>query len=184
MRKYILFVFVVSTFFACQNDESATNNNPDAKVTDAVPGQPGSGDAVAPQPTAPALPEALPPQNPLREEQEVWEEEGKPTTWAAAGFDDPLKFKAGFEKFRTDLVANDKKEEIAGLIRFPIKRVKTKEEFLNQYNMIFNEGTKAYIMASNVNQIYRNQLGAMIAGGKIWFTPANNEYGFQIVTIN
>lgn len=185
--KTRLLISFLSAFllFACTNDpktegsESSGGETSPAIAEDQKPAEQPDLDSdskmavVKPTEPTPIVPE----------DQEIWSSEIQPGSYADAGFSDPMKFKSGFEKFRTDLVANNNKKAIADLIRFPCGRIKTREEFLKNYDQYFSESVRQAILGTDVNHIYRNALGAMVGDGLVWFGAADNAFGFEIVTI-
>ncbi|POY37049.1 hypothetical protein C3K47_08300 [Solitalea longa] len=98
-----------------------------------------------------------------------------PTSWSTAGFSDPVKFKLFVVSFK-DWVKNDQTDSIAAHIKFPLGKIKTAEEFKNNYPKLFDEPLKRAIEDQHLNQIFRNQQGAMMGSGAIWFIESNGNY--------
>lgn len=76
-----------------------------------------------------------------------------------------------------DNVKNDRKEEIAKIVSYPLKRenpipaVKNKTEFIKRYSQIFDADLKKEIGSSKINQDWQEMgwRGIMLNGGTIWF---------------
>ncbi|GEP94064.1 hypothetical protein [Chitinophaga cymbidii] len=132
------------------------------------------------------IPVAPPPGNPniddqLNAQDTLFEDGSVPTSWANAGFDDP----AGFKRFLLDFkgwVKEDKIDSIAAHVRFPLKNHKTPEAFKRAYPEIFDVNLKTAVDTQRVDRIFRNQQGAMLGNGQIWFSVVNGKY--KIIAIN
>jgi hypothetical protein len=97
------------------------------------------------------------------------EREGQPLTEADKAF---------FMKLKTVIERKDK-EWLATHISFPItvrlglarKPIKTREEFIINYDAIINSKVKLAVEKQEVNALFKNWRGLMVGDGEIWFTP-------------
>ena len=60
--------------------------------------------------------------------------------------------------------------------------MKEKKDFLANYDLYFNNKVKTGLKEQKLRQIYRNDEGAMIGKGNLWFSQTKN--GFRIIAIN
>lgn len=123
--------------------------------------------------------------------------EHKNNRYAVCGIKDPIKFEKTFNTLK-ELVAKDKKEKVAEYVLYPINvyndengtklEIKNKEDFIKNYDKIFNKKVKEAFINQNVKETFVNYQGVMVNNGEIWFGVkyANNldteEYG--IIAIN
>lgn len=109
---------------------------------------------------------------------------------------------AGHEDFREDpykfaqeiirLVEEEKKDELARLISFPIRvdvdgdetYVQNKMEFVEIYDQIANEQWKSGVLHADVSQMISNYMGYGMGSGKIWFAEVIGQEGYWIYAIN
>jgi len=105
----------------------------------------------------------------------VFEDGSRPTTWANAGFDDPVRFKRFLVKYK-EWARRDQVDSIAAHIRFPIRGAGSAAWFKEQYPHIFNRHLKAVIFRQRLDRIFRNGQGAMIGNGDIWFVEERGRY--------
>ncbi len=111
----------------------------------------------------------------------LFEDGTVPTSWSAAGFDDPAGFKQFMLRFK-DWVKNDQKDSVTAHVQFPLREYKTEKSFLTSYGKIFDASLKAKVDSQRLDRIFRNQQGAMIGSGEIWFASLPN--GYRIIAIN
>lgn len=113
----------------------------------------------------------------------VFADGSKPTSWKSAGIDDSLAFKR-FLKHVQYWVANGQKDSVASVIAFPLRnpKIKSKEEFLKNYDTYINDKVKKALAAVNFKQLFRNNNGVMIGSGEMWFGQKNKR--FAIIAIN
>lgn len=104
-----------------------------------------------------------------------------PTGWGTATIKDASDFKIFLIKFK-ELVANDDSENIAELIRYPIKDLKSKSDFLNNYSRIFSPAIKDAVKQQRLDRIFRRDQGAMIGNGEIWFQQVGRSY--KVIGLN
>lgn len=102
-----------------------------------------------------------------------------PTTWDIAGITDPVGFKKFLLTLQTAVLAHDKNIVVASL---DTKKF-TKEDALNNYDILFNPKVVNAFQNLNIHQIFRNYQGAMIGNGTVWFEQ-NNDGTFSILAIN
>jgi len=178
MYKIILAASFVSIVLSC-ND---TGNKQVDTVTDTIQKTDESGngrlDAIPPVTDSSfALTTAE------MEDDSVFANGSMPTSWAAAGIDDPVAFKK-FLKHLQYWVAHDKRDSVAAVIAYPMKHpaVKNKQQFLAGYDMYMNKGVKNALKEQNYRQIFRRDQGAMIGSGQLWL--AQTPQGFRITAIN
>ena len=97
-----------------------------------------------------------------------------PASWENAGIKDPsamIEFIRSFQKW----TRNNLSDSIAANMNFPTKKWKTKSDFINAYPTVFTDSFKLAIAKQNLRQVFRNQNGAMIADGKVWFVEENGK---------
>lgn len=109
--------------------------------------------------------------------------------YSIAGFDDSAKVEQFVKKLQ-EWVAQDKKEEIANVIRFPLNvqisgrriALRNKNDFLRRYSEVFNSRVKDAVLKQDSSNLFGNWQGAMIGNGEIWIHPGNDS--IKIITIN
>lgn len=104
-----------------------------------------------------------------------------PTSWANAGITDVKGLKL-FLKQVQQWVMNNDKEKLAASVRYPLKGITTEQELIKAYDKVFTRDVKLAFASINFHQIFRNQKGVMLGGGKVWITQTGNE--FSIFAIN
>lgn len=85
----------------------------------------------------------------------------------------------------------DDKAKVAAMISYPLlmihgsrkTHIKTKAEFLGQYEAIFDAHVRQAIAQQSVKCLFGNYQGAMIGDGEVWFREQPNGT-MKIVTIN
>ncbi len=117
-----------------------------------------------------------------RKDDSVFGDGSIPTSWSDAGIYDSNAFKLSFKKFQR-FVKFNKRDEIANLIQFPIRRIKNKKNFFKKYDKIFTDEFKNRIADQKLNQLWRNFQGVMIAGGRLWFGQDQATHEIQIIDI-
>lgn len=124
----------------------------------------------------------LPITNPDLEDDSIFDDGSKPTAWEVAGITRVYALKI-FIKDLQYMVANDNKEEISKLIRYPLNStIKTKSDFLDDYNKIITPKIKAALAKANLKQLFRNYKGVMIGNGEVWIAQEGKD--FKIIAIN
>jgi len=133
-----------------------------------------------PTPKPPIIDNELP--NEYQHKKQLFLDSTVSPAWDEAGFKNANKFINFFKQFQL-LVRDDRKEDIARLIKFPLRNLKNKKEFLEHYDEIFNPEFKREIKEQAPLEIYRDKNGAMIGNdGQLWFKPKGD--GFVIVVMN
>ncbi len=104
-------------------------------------------------------------------------------SWSDAGF----KNGNAAIKFYQNLQLNikyDEKEQVAKHIKFPLRDMTTKKEFLANYFKIFTPEYKRELLEQNPFELFRNKNGCMAGNdGQLWFKP-NGKGGFIIFELN
>lgn len=111
----------------------------------------------------------------------LFEDGSRPSSWANAGFNNPVAFKKFVLRLK-EWVKNDSIGQIAAHIRFPLRKTANAQEFARQYHSLFNTTAKEAIANQRPDRIFRNQDGAMLANGLIWIVPSGKDY--TITAIN
>ncbi len=112
----------------------------------------------------------------------VFADGSKPTAWDIAGITRVHELKI-FVKDLQYLVANDNKEQVSKLIRYPLNStIKTEADFLADYNNIITPKVKDALAKANLRQLFRNYKGVMIGNGEIWIVQEGKD--FKIIAIN
>ena len=186
MKKYLLRIAILSLLFAC-NDNTA-------------PGETSSTDAIVPKiDSAPIAADTPAPRNDTgntlkdsslgigltseeMRDDSVFSDGSKPSSWENAGFTDVKGFKLFLKKLQL-LVLNNDKEQLAKLVKYPIqKTIKTEQDFIKNYEVVFSKAARLSIARINFSQVFRNDKGAMSEDGKVWFAQDGNT--FRIIAIN
>ncbi len=117
------------------------------------------------------------------EDDSVFSDGSMPTSWANAGFDNPLAFKK-FLKHLQYWVATDQRDSVAAVVAYPLHHpaVKNAQQFLAGYDKYMREQVKKALKEQNLRQIFRRDQGAMIGNGELWFSETPQ--GFRIIGIN
>ena len=157
---YSIFVLIVS---CNQNEETSTEKKDSGSVIDSN-----------------TL--GIPVTNPDMEDDSVFADGSKPSSWDIAGIKNVFALKI-FVKDLQYMVANENKEEISKLVRYPLNStIKTKSDFLANYDKIITPKVKDAVAKANLRQLFRNYKGVMIGDGAIWI--AQEEKDFKIIAIN
>jgi len=127
-----------------------------------------------------ALKESGPYWNEMHADDLEWEGT-VPTGWGTATIKNAVDFKTFMIKFKR-WVAEDDVESISKLIRLPIKEINSKAEFKNNYSRIFTPEMKEAIASQRLDRIFRNDQGAMIGNGDVWFQQIGRDY--KIIALN
>jgi hypothetical protein len=77
-----------------------------------------------------------------------------------------------------DAVKNDNRGWVADHVSFPInikiggeqRAIKTRQEFLVQYESVFNDKVRRAIEIQQPDALFKNWRGLMVGNGEIWFT--------------
>ncbi|GAA0178332.1 hypothetical protein SH2C18_14040 [Clostridium sediminicola] len=123
--------------------------------------------------------------------------EYKDNRYEVAGINDPIEFQKVFNTVK-ELVSNGDKERVAEYILYPLNvyasadkptlKIENKEEFIKNYDKIFNEQVKTALANQKVEETFVNYQGVMVKNGEIWFgaISANNSspQQYKIIAIN
>ena len=105
-----------------------------------------------------------------------------PTSWAIAGITDVKGLKLFIKQLQQWVITNDK-EKLAAVIKYPLnKTIKTKDQLIANYDMVFTKEVKLSFATINFNQLFRNTKGVMTDGGKVWLIQQGKE--FKIIALN
>lgn len=103
-------------------------------------------------------------------------------SWSDAGFVSGNRMIKFFQNFQF-LVKDRNKEGIAALIKFPLRSIQTRKEFMDSFDYIFDETVTEEVFEQNPFELYRDKNGCMAGNdGQVWFKPTGKS--FQIVDIN
>lgn len=180
MNRYFSLSFFLAALLACNNQSAETKTA--ATDTAAAKMQPDTAvarvDSSAKTITTPTELTA----DEMKDDS-VFSDGSKPTSWANAGIDDPVAFKKTLKQLQY-WAANNEKDSIANLLAYPLAhpRIKNKKAFLDNYDQLFNEKVKKALKEQKLNQIFRNDQGAMIGNGALWFSKWKGVY--KIFSIN
>lgn len=112
----------------------------------------------------------------------VFKDGSKPTSWDNAGITDVKGLKLFIKQLQQWIISNNK-EKLASVVRYPLnKYMKTKENVLANYDLIFTKGVELSFATTNFSQLFRNANGVMLDGGKVWINQQGK--GFKIIAIN
>lgn len=108
--------------------------------------------------------------------------------YEVAGIDNSLEFNKTFLIIKK-LVANNDKEQVANYIIYPLKvntptkkfTIKTKKEFITQYDTIFTNEIKTALTNQKVKDLFVNYQGVMVKNGEIWLGQSNSKYGIIVI---
>ena len=117
----------------------------------------------------------------------VFNNGSRPADWSVSGIGDPNQLKIFIKNLRF-WVEHGNKDSIAHHIQYPLQKqlVNSPEEFIKNYDNIFNKKVINALNDQKLSQIFRNQQGAMLGDGMLWirnFSPGFEE-DFKIVAIN
>lgn len=105
----------------------------------------------------------------------LFEDGTEPSTWENAGFTDARGFKLFLLQFKS-WVRQDRVDSIVAHTRFPLGHIKNKEGFLKKYNQLFDDRLKDVVAQQRLDRIFRNEHGAMLGRGDIWFNVQDGRY--------
>ena len=104
-----------------------------------------------------------------------------PVKWENAGFTDVKGFKLFLKQLQL-WVRDNNKEELANVIRYPLKNVSSRAQLMQSYDAIFTKPVKLSFATINFSQIFRNSQGAMTESGLVWFRQLGDS--FRIIAVN
>jgi len=104
-----------------------------------------------------------------------------PTGWSTATINDPVKFKLFLIGFK-EMIKKDDVDNIAGLVRYPLKDIKNTTEFKTNYSRLITDELKTAVADQRLDRIFRNSQGAMMGNGELWFQNIGGDY--KIISID
>jgi hypothetical protein len=127
---------------------------------------------------------------PMRAQTTPDSEACKGSTVDLQGADLAQKSRAFLSELQKTVKAEDK-AKVAAMISYPLlvihgsrrTRIKTKAEFLGQYEAIFDAHVRQTIAQQSAKCLFGNYQGAMIGDGEVWFREQPNRT-MKIVTVN
>jgi hypothetical protein len=113
----------------------------------------------------------------------VFSDGSRPISWRNAGVSDPVALKKIIRKLQV-WVRDNQVDSISGYLVYPMRNpgIKDKSDFKLNYRDYITEGVKAALADQRLNQVFRNEQGAMIGQGQMWFRQKDNN--IQIIAIN
>ncbi len=113
----------------------------------------------------------------------VFSDGSVPTSWSNAGIKDSVNAKKFIRQLQV-WVAGSRPDSIAPHLDYPLKNpaIADQAAFVKNYPLYFNDAVKSALMSQNLSQVFRNQQGVMIGGGRLWLTEKNNN--MLIIAIN
>jgi hypothetical protein len=127
---------------------------------------------------------------PVRAQSTPDSEACKGSTVDLQGADFAQKSRTFLSELQNAVKAEDK-AKVAAMISYPLlvidgsrkTHIKTKAEFLNQYDAIFEAHVRQAIARQSAKCLFGNYQGAMIGDGEVWFREQQNGT-MKIVTVN
>ncbi len=112
----------------------------------------------------------------------VFRDGSRPSEWQTAGITDVKGLKLFIKQLQLWVAANDR-NKLAAAIDYPLnKTIKTKEDFLAYYDNVFTKDIRQSFSNINFRQLFRNEHGVMLEGGKVWLSQQGKD--FKISAIN
>lgn len=113
----------------------------------------------------------------------VFTDGSRPVSWENAGVSDPLALKKFIRKLQV-WVRDNQVDSISGYLVYPMRNpgIKDKSDFKLNYRDYITDGVKTALADQRLNQVFRNEQGAMIGQGQIWLRQKDNN--IQIIAIN
>ena len=113
----------------------------------------------------------------------VFSDGARPVSWENAGVSDPIAMKKFIRKLQV-WVRDNQVDSISGYLKYPMRNpgIKDKTDFKLNYRDYFTDGVKTALADQRLNQVFRNEQGAMIGQGQIWLLQKDNN--IQIIAIN
>ncbi|MEO5942553.1 MAG: hypothetical protein ABIP30_12100 [Ferruginibacter sp.] len=170
MNKYFLAFFSILIFASCQNkntQQTVVNDTAQTTADNSL-----SNKEAVPIPTISAQ---------ELQDDSVFTDGSVATSWENAGFTDIKGFKLFLKQMQLWVMDNNK-QQLADAVQYPLKNIKTPEQMVTAYDSVFTKEVKLSFAMLHFNQIFRNQQGAMIGDGKVWFRQDGKQ--FKIVAIN
>ena len=174
MKKYFLFVVIISIVFLACNQGTKQKTEEIATITDST-----TSSKIAPATEIMKVSELSAEE--LKDDS-VFADGSKPTSWANAGITDEKGLKLFIKQVQQWIVTNDR-EKLASVIKYPVnKTIKSKDEFISNYDAVFTKQVQLSFATVNFNQLFRNAKGVMTNDGKVWIAQMGKD--FKIIAIN
>jgi hypothetical protein len=170
MNKYFFTLLSVVIFASCQNKNTLQTVVNDTTQTTTDNSLPNNNAVTIPTISAQEL-----------QDDSVFTDGSVPTSWENAGFTDVKGFKLFLKQMQLWVMDNNK-QQLADAVHYPLKNIKMPEQMVAAYDSVFTKEVKLSFAMLHFNQISRNQHGAMIGDGKVWFRQEGKQ--FKIVAIN
>jgi hypothetical protein len=105
-----------------------------------------------------------------------------PASWKTAHINDVKGLKLFIKQLQQWVITNDR-EMLAAAVQYPLDDViKTRESLIVNFDNVFTKAVKLSLATTNFNQLFRNERGVMLDGGKIWLAQKGDN--FKIISIN
>ena len=174
MKKYFLFVVIISIVFLACNQGTKQKTEEIATITDST-----TSSKIAPATEIMKVSELSAEE--LKDDS-VFADCSKPTSWANACITDEKGLKLFIKQVQQWIVTNDR-EKLASVIKYPVnKTIKSKDEFISNYDAVFTKQVQLSFATVNFNQLFRNAKGVMTNDGKVWIAQMGKD--FKIIAIN
>ena len=174
MKKYFLFVVTLSIACLACNQSAKQKTEETATIADST-----TSSKIGPATEIMKVSELS--ADELKDDS-VFADGSKPTSWANAGINDEKGLKLFIKKVQQWIVTNDK-EKLGSVIKYPVnKSIKTKEEFISNFDAVFTKQVQLSFATVNFSQLFRNAKGVMTNDGKVWIGQTGKD--FKIIAIN
>ena len=174
MKKYFLFIVTVSIVSLACNQGTKQITKETATITDSTTSS-KIGPATEIMKVSELSAEEL-------KDDSVFADGSKPTSWVNAGITDEKGLKIFIKQVQQWIVTNDR-EKLASVIKYPVnKTIKSKEEFISNYDAVFTKQLQLSFATVNFSQLFRNVKGVMTNDGKVWIGQTGKS--FKIIAIN
>ena len=174
MIKYFLFIVAISFVFLACNQGVKQKTEETATITDST-----TFSKILPATEIMKVSELSAEE--LKDDS-VFADGSKPASWANAGITDEKGLKLFIKKVQQWIVTNDR-DSLASVIKYPVnKTIKSKEDFISNYDAVFNKQVQLSFATVNFSQLFRNAKGVMTNDGKVWIGQTGKS--FKIIAIN
>jgi hypothetical protein len=180
--KFILLMIAIGSAL-CGCDENKVilyHDNDTTNYTTSSGKRPNDYNAKIPGLNAQVVDYTLP--NEYQHESQLFPDTTIVMSWDDAGFKNANAFIEYFKQIQL-LIKDDKKEELASHLDFPLKNLASRKEFIENYDKIFDDAFKYEVLKQDPNMMFRNNFGALAGhDGQMWFKPKGGSY--KIIAIN
>ena len=111
----------------------------------------------------------------------VFKDGSVPSSWKNAGISDVKGLKLFLKQVQQWVIANDR-QKLAAAVKYPLKNISNEKDLIAAFDTVFTKEVRAAFTMINFNQVFRNQNGVMLDGGKVWISQFGND--FKIFAIN